>query len=100
MVQLCQQVAHAVFVGGIAYPVAPQSHLQHLLPGGDYWNLPGRINGISFINDAYTDTVYAVRDLEDNGGESILYTVNLTDMDVPPVGIIGGGMVVNGLFLH
>lgn len=65
-----------------------------------YWNLPGRTTGCSFIYDKYTGTVYAIRDLANNGGESILYTMSLTNADVTPMGIIGGGLVVNGLFIR
>lgn len=65
-----------------------------------YWNLPGRTTGCGFIRDQYTGTVYAIRDLAANGGESILYTMSLTNADVNPMGIIGGGLVVNSLFLR
>ena len=66
----------------------------------DYWNLPGRVTGSSFIYDGYTGIVYTIRDLGDNGGESILYTMNLTDADVTPIGFIGGGIAANSLFIR
>ena len=58
---------------------------------GDY------ADGRGFIQDACTGTVYVVRDTM--GGESTLYTMNLGDAHILPVGLIGQGLVVNSLIL-
>lgn len=54
--------------------------------------------GRSFLEDAYTGTVYAIRDLQ--GGKSTLNILNLGDADIQPLGSIGSGIVVNSLFIR
>lgn len=99
------------FVSGILYPVDPNEmgmdEYAEVTLGEDVeiglvtGNWGGVFNGRGFVKDQMTDTIYVIRDLPENGGQPILYTMNLKDADIEKVGRIGDSqIIVNGLFIR
>lgn len=76
---------------------AEPTYVQQSLVNGYWGDIDG---GRSFIKDPLTGTIYVIRDLQDHGGESVLYTMDLGDAGIDLVGLIGDGIVANSLFIR